>query len=476
MSGSLIDESLFDSNVTAGDGAVPDVTDFTLVAEPDALGEGYNRFWTSDLALDSAGHPMALYTSRYNPDGATSDGSTTNPIDHRLHFTRWNPATNSWMNEEIARMGDRLFDSEEDYTGIGALTPGDENTLYISTPFDPRDPTWQTETANHEIYRGTFDGDQWNWSAITENSTVDNLRPIAPDTHGADSQPVFWFRGDYFHAQDADTAVVGIIDRDPSVTPGLVTYVDASASNTTRFNGSPIGATGPNDAMGSDDDQWHERTGFGNGSSVYTSSEIGFEDAPMLRTNIEGLSNGVYEVFAYFWSDNDEDWRLMAGLEEDNLIDFRRYGSQHAASEQFDSEVTVSANNNDLLLYRAYLGQVEVVDGTTIEVFVDDWQSLAGSAIRTWYDGVGYSLASSLLPGDYNEDGIVDLADYTVWRDHLGAFGLSPFDGADGNGTARLRFATTKCGAPTLVSRSKPQRLCQTLMVQRYRNPAPLFN
>lgn len=438
MQGNLVDENLFDSNVTASSGAVPDVTDFTLVAEPDPLGEGYNRFWTSDLALDSEGNPMALYTSRYNPDGSTDSGSTTNPIDHRLHFARWNPDTGSWSNEEIARMGDRLFDSEQDYTGVGALIPGDENTLYISTPYDPRDPTWLTETTNHEIYRGTFDGGEWDWTAVTEDSTVDNLRPIAPDTHGVGPQPVFWFRGDYFHAQNADTAVVGIIDRDPSDTPGLVTYVDASESNTTRLDGSPIGATGPSDAMGSDDDLWNERTGFGNGGSVYTSSEIGFEDAPKLRTNIEGLSNGVYNVFAYFWSDNDEDWRLMAGVEEDNLIDFRKYGSQHAASDQFDAEVTISANNNDLLLYRAYLGKVEVVDGTTIEVFIDDWQSLAGSAIRTWYDGVGYSLASPLLPGDYNEDGIVSLADYVVWRNHLGTTGVSLFGGADGNGDGQI--------------------------------------
>jgi hypothetical protein len=28
--------------------------------------------------------------------------------------------------------------------------------------------------------------------------------------------------------------------------------------------------------------------------------------------------------------------------------------------------------------------------------------------------------AAPLLPGDYNRDGIVDAADYTVWRDGLG--------------------------------------------------------
>lgn len=36
--------------------------------------------------------------------------------------------------------------------------------------------------------------------------------------------------------------------------------------------------------------------------------------------------------------------------------------------------------------------------------------------------------------GDYNADGIVDAADYTVWRDLLGSEGLAAYEGADSNG------------------------------------------
>ena len=39
------------------------------------------------------------------------------------------------------------------------------------------------------------------------------------------------------------------------------------------------------------------------------------------------------------------------------------------------------------------------------------------------------------LPGDYNGNGIVDAADYTVWRDTLGA-SVASFAGADGDGSA----------------------------------------
>ena len=42
--------------------------------------------------------------------------------------------------------------------------------------------------------------------------------------------------------------------------------------------------------------------------------------------------------------------------------------------------------------------------------------------------------AGPALPGDYNLDGVVDAADYTVWRDTLGTGGLMPYEGADGSG------------------------------------------
>jgi hypothetical protein len=84
---------------------------------------------------------------------------------------------------------------------------------------------------------------------------------------------------------------------------------------------------------------------------------------------------------------------------------------------------TVSANTNDLQLFRAYLGRTAVVGGTDIDVFIDDWATSVGGAIRTWYDGVGYALVSDViqgLAGDFNGDLVVNAADYTVWRNNLG--------------------------------------------------------
>ncbi|MEX2172352.1 MAG: hypothetical protein WD851_23735 [Pirellulales bacterium] len=51
---------------------------------------------------------------------------------------------------------------------------------------------------------------------------------------------------------------------------------------------------------------------------------------------------------------------------------------------------------------------------------------------------------TNLVPGssgDYNGNGVVDAADYTVWRNTLGATGLTPFTGADGSGNGIIDTA-----------------------------------
>ncbi|QDT68685.1 hypothetical protein MalM25_16090 [Planctomycetes bacterium MalM25] len=57
--------------------------------------------------------------------------------------------------------------------------------------------------------------------------------------------------------------------------------------------------------------------------------------------------------------------------------------------------------------------------------------STAGAATLSRIVPVGFEAP---LAGDYNSDGAVDAADYTVWRDTVGATGLPLYSGADGNG------------------------------------------
>jgi hypothetical protein len=80
----------------------------------------------------------------------------------------------------------------------------------IGTPIDPRD---ETRLAMHEIFKGvTADGGAtWNWTPITRNSTVDNLRPIVPRWDAA-HQGVLWLRGSMSRSQDYNMQVVGLVD------------------------------------------------------------------------------------------------------------------------------------------------------------------------------------------------------------------------------------------------------------------------
>jgi hypothetical protein len=79
------------------------------------------------------------------------------------------------------------------------------------------------------------------------------------------------------------------------------------------------------------------------------------------------------------------------------------------------------------------------------------------------------------LPGDYNLDGTVDAADYTVWRDSIGQTGSGLAADGDGNGTIgdgdyavwRLFFGETTdgLGATGSASASVPEPACGWLVV-----------
>jgi Tol biopolymer transport system component len=78
-------------------------------------------------------------------------------------------------------------------------------------------------------------------------------------------------------------------------------------------------------------------------------------------------------------------------------------------------------------------------DGTVIAF----WSEAADLVPRDWNqrnDVFAAELTTDMpdLTGDYNEDGIVNTADYTVWRNTLGQTGLTPYSGADGNGDGTI--------------------------------------
>ncbi|MCO6048164.1 LamG domain-containing protein [Aeoliella sp. ICT_H6.2] len=97
---------------------------------------------------------------------------------------------------------------------------------------------------------------------------------------------------------------------------------------------------------------------------------------------------------------------------------------------------------NAFQLSEAYWqGYSSLTPGTSIQLgSVYDISSLQDLALRfrledgSWVEAVMEEVTTFLKPGDYNGDGVVNLADYTVWRNNLGAADESAFAPNTGNG------------------------------------------
>jgi hypothetical protein len=381
--GTIRDSDIFDKTA-------PKPAEFTLVfaANTEVNGDLMSRCWTIDLVAYGDGAIATIFKTRVNDD---PDNPSNDP-EHGFFYGRYDGT--SWTSTYLGKAGKKMYSSEQDYVGLGALHPNDPKTIYISTPFDLRD---DSPLGVREIFKGvTADhGATWTWQPVTENSVRDNFRPIVPawDEHNT---TLLWWRGTYQSAQNYDAAVVGIIERDSEMA-GLMSYVDASAANTTFADGSPLATTGPDGSQGADDDQWHERTGFGNSGSVLTSSETGNgENAPLLKTQLTIPDAGTFDLWGNFWANPTADWRVKAGLSEDNMQVFRQMASQQVDAGTHETSLVLTGSGNTFL-YQAYLGRVAVSPNETVDVFVDDHSIQTGSAsssvgnsARTWYDGISY--------------------------------------------------------------------------------------
>lgn len=193
--GAQVDDNLLDGNAQ-------DVTRYTkLFATGARLGSAtLTHLWNCDLMRYPDGTIALIFTGRAN-------GNTDDP-DKRFGYARFDGS--SWTSTYLVNAGHKLYDSEQDYTGLGALHPNNPNTIYLSTTTDPRDDS--TTFAKHEIWRGTTcdEGQTFEWTAITQNSTQDNLRPVVP-SWDSDRTVLLWMRGTYHSAQTYDTDIVGVI-------------------------------------------------------------------------------------------------------------------------------------------------------------------------------------------------------------------------------------------------------------------------
>lgn len=182
--------------------AIPsaDATNLTQVfaSGTEVLGEVMNHAWMLDFEHYPDGKMVALFKNRVA-------GSIENH-----HFFYGLYADGKWTTYPLAQAGGRLFRSEQDYTGLGAIDPNTPDVLYISTPIDPNT---DKKLTHHELFQGQTDdaGKTWTWKAVTKDSSANNFRPIIPRWKSGHTA-LIWNRGTMKTSQNYNQEVVLLVD------------------------------------------------------------------------------------------------------------------------------------------------------------------------------------------------------------------------------------------------------------------------
>ncbi|MEX2404352.1 MAG: BNR-4 repeat-containing protein, partial [Balneolales bacterium] len=115
-------------------------------------GDSNNVAWTSDIQIDSDGHPYIGYSVTKDLGDERGKGG----MDHRYRYARWDGQ--QWNDYEIAYAGSRLYPGEDAYTGLIALNPDNPDMVYISTDAHPETGEPLISDADgqrhYEIYQG----------------------------------------------------------------------------------------------------------------------------------------------------------------------------------------------------------------------------------------------------------------------------------------------------------------------------------
>lgn len=179
-----------------------------------------NVAWTVDLHLDQDGNPYTVISVQVNDGQKNRHKGEKHGDDMRYYYANlqvpqwWQFGQEpSWQVEEIAYAGSRLYDQEQDYTGLAALDPSNKNIMIISTNADPvtgQPLISRADNQRHwELYKGLREQDgKWKWAALTSNSSEDNLRPIIPINNESDDLYLLWMKGRYVSYQNIDTKVM----------------------------------------------------------------------------------------------------------------------------------------------------------------------------------------------------------------------------------------------------------------------------
>jgi len=171
------------------------VSDGSLIFEGDSNAVA----WCADIEIDIDGTPVIAYSVQINQSRH----------DLRYRYAFWNGQV--WQDNQIAYAGSSLYSGEDDYSGNLAIDPNDPSVIYISTNVNPVTGK-DLPNSTYEIFQGKTDdyGENWDWIPLTENSTMDNIRPFVPNWDRKNTA-VLWLQGNYDKYTDYELKVVGKI-------------------------------------------------------------------------------------------------------------------------------------------------------------------------------------------------------------------------------------------------------------------------
>ena len=180
--------------------------------------------WLADLTF-VANRPTGILITRDPWPAAQQEvveqiaEANDEPVGQYRHTYSWvRGGPSGWRVEPMAKGGSELRPGHPDYTGLAAQDPTNLARTVVSTNVHPATGAPLVSTADSMVHFELFEGIRtstgpggagpglWTWTALTQNSVEDNIRPVI--AAGGTRKVLCWLRGHYWSWTAFDTRVV----------------------------------------------------------------------------------------------------------------------------------------------------------------------------------------------------------------------------------------------------------------------------
>lgn len=140
------------------------------------------KSWIWDIALDKKGNPVVAYAQYPSVN------------EHIYHYANWDGK--KWVDQKLINSGKYITKPEkngkvleEHYSGGIVLDHNNPSNVFMSRQVNEV----------FEIEHWKLNGKKWKTTALTSNSTLNNIRPYVVDNYTGIKPIVLWMKGIYEH-------------------------------------------------------------------------------------------------------------------------------------------------------------------------------------------------------------------------------------------------------------------------------------